>query len=205
MRANVMWKPQFDWRREDGTRVQLAADNALWINRHWVFTNNVERLDYGADVGALPSISKTNQLVFAELTETPRIIRSEIKITALEGLRALRKTQLSSAEIREYLKLHPRLERQKSAMLRTTLHTRLATPWICFVVVLIAVPFGAAPGRRNVFVGVASSIFICFVFFITKELTLALGGSGYVAPWIAAWSPHVLFGATGIGMMWRVR
>ena len=204
MQANLMWKPQFDWRRDNGTRVQLLAEQARWIKRQWVFTN-VERLDFSAAVDALPEISRTNQLVVAGLTETPRIIKSEIKINAIEGLRTLRKAQLSSLEILDYLKLHPRLERKKSASLRTMLQTRLAAPWICLIVVLIAVPFGAAPGRRNVFVGVASSVFICFVFFIMKELTLALGSSGYVPPWMGAWSPHILFGATGLVLMWRVR
>jgi lipopolysaccharide export system permease protein len=61
------------------------------------------------------------------------------------------------------------------------------------------------PGRRNVFVGVASSVFICFAFFVIKELTLALGAGGFVPPWVAAWAPHALFSATGLALMWRVR
>ena len=73
------------------------------------------------------------------------------------------------------------------------------------MVVLIAVPFGSLPGRRNVFVGVASSIFICFAFLIMKDLTLALGSGGFVPPWLAAWSPNAIFATTGIVLMWRVR
>ena len=38
------------------------------------------------------------------------------------------------------------------------------------VVVVIALPFGAAGGRRNVFVGVASSIVICFIYFVLQQL-----------------------------------
>ncbi len=52
-----------------------------------------------------------------------------------------------------------------TAMLNTQLHGRLAAPWTCLVVVFIAIPFGSLSGRRNVLVGVASSILICFVFF----------------------------------------
>lgn len=156
-------------------------------------------------IDALPNISRTNELVFAELTETPRIIKSEIKISGIDSLKSLRKTQLSSLEIIDYLELHPRLERKKYYSLRTMLHSRLATPWICLVVVFIAVPFGVLPGRRNVFVGVASSVFICFAFFITKELTIALGSGGYVPPWVAAWVPNILFATAGIVLMWRVR
>ncbi len=204
LQQNVMWNPQFDWHRPDGTRVQLIAERARWIDRQWVFTN-VERLEFSPAIDALPNISRTNELVFAELTETPRIIKSEIKISGIDSLKSLRKTQLSSLEIIDYLELHPRLERKKYYSLRTMLHSRLATPWICLVVVFIAVPFGVLPGRRNVFVGVASSVFICFAFFITKELTIALGSGGYVPPWVAAWVPNILFATAGIVLMWRVR
>jgi lipopolysaccharide export system permease protein len=204
LQQNVMWNPQFDWHRPDGTRVQLIAERARWIQRQWVFTN-VQRLEFSAAIDALPDISRTNQLVFEGLTETPRIIKSEIKISTIEGLKSLRKTQLSSLEIIDYLKLHPRLERKKYDSLRTMLYSRLAAPWICLVVVFIAVPFGALPGRRNVFVGVASSIFICFTFFIMKELSIALGGGGFVPPWVAAWAPNILFAAAGFVLMWRVR
>jgi lipopolysaccharide export system permease protein len=204
LQQNVMWNPQFDWRRPDGSRVQLIAERARWFDHHWVFTN-VEQLEFSAAIDALPNISRTNETIFEELTETPRIIKSEIKISGIESLKSLRKTQLSSLEILDYLKLHPRLERKKYNSLRTMLHSRLATPWICLVVVFIAVPFGSLPGRRNVFVGVASSIFICFAFFIMKELTIALGSSGYAPPWLAAWLPNVLFATSGMVLLWRVR
>lgn len=205
MRGGVMMQPQFDWRIEDGSRLQVMAERALWINKRWVFTN-VEQLLFGPEPGALPVVMKTNQLVVPQLTETPRIIRSEIKISGLgSSLSSLRRTQLSSAEILDYLKLHPKLDRKSSYQLRTKLHSRLAEPWICLVVVLIAVPFGAIPGRRNVFVGVASSVFICFAFLIFKDLALALGSGGFVPPWVAAWLPNVLFALTGLGLMWRVR
>jgi len=85
------------------------------------------------------------------------------------------------------------------------LHNRWATPWTCLVVVLIALPFGAPSGRRNVFVGVASSVFICFTFFVIRELALALGSGGYVTPWLAAWAPNLVFGGAGFFLTQRVR
>ena len=205
LQAYVMLQPEFDWRRTNGTRLQLAAERARWLNRQWVFTN-AELMEFSAEVGALPTIFKTNLIAMPELSETPRMIKSEIKISTLtDSFRSLRRVQLSSAEILEYLKLHPRLERRQSRSLRTLLHSRLAEPWICLVIVFIAVPFGAIPGRRNVFVGVASSVFICFLFLILKDLALALGSGGYLPPWVAAWLPNLLFAATGIALMWRVR
>jgi lipopolysaccharide export system permease protein len=72
-------------------------------------------------------------------------------------------------------------------------------------VVLIALPFGAASARRNVFVGVAASIFIVFAYFILRELSLTLGTGGYVEPWLAAWAPNVFFVVAGILFTFKVR
>lgn len=204
LQQNVMWKPQFDWTRENGARLRVIAERAQWVEGRWLFTN-VEMLEFSAAVDALPTISRLEELTLPELTETPRLIKSEIKISGVDSLRSLRKTQVSALEILDYLRLHPSLDRQKKNMLRTMFHSRLAVPWICFVVVLIAVPFGALPGRRNVFVGVASSVAICFVFFVMKDLAVAMGSGGYLKPWLAAWLPNLFFGATGACLMWRVR
>jgi lipopolysaccharide export system permease protein len=72
-------------------------------------------------------------------------------------------------------------------------------------VVLIAIPFGAASGRRNLFFGVAGSIFICFTFFVLQQVGLALGLGGRLPPWLAAWLPNLIFGAAGLWMTARVR
>ncbi len=86
-------------------------------------------------------------------------------------------------------RLHPQLAPADYTWLHTKLHGRLAAPWTCLVVVVIAIPFGAASGRRNVFFGVAGSVFICFAYFILLQLGLALGTGGYLPPWVAAWFP----------------
>ena len=88
-------------------------------------------------------------------------------------------------------------------MLSTRLQERLAAPWTCVVVVLIALPFGALSARRNTFAGVASSVFICFAFFILLRLALALGSGGYMPPWLAAWLPNFAFAAAGIWLTRR--
>ena len=85
------------------------------------------------------------------------------------------------------------------------LHGRLAMPWTCFVVMLIAIPFGVAAGQRNLFVGVAGSIFICFTFFVLQQVGLALGTGGYLPAWLAAWLPNLVFGAAGLFLIARVR
>jgi lipopolysaccharide export system permease protein len=70
---------------------------------------------------------------------------------------------------------------------------------------LIAIPFGAASGRRNTFAGVAASIVIFFVYFVLLKLGLALGTGGFLPAWLAAWFPNIAFSVAAVWMILRVR
>jgi lipopolysaccharide export LptBFGC system permease protein LptF len=152
----------------------------------------------------LPSL-QTNELAMPEFDETPAEIQSVIKISAYEGLPGAHTADIPLMDIWRYLQLHPGLARADSSWLFTKLHERLAAPWTCLVVVLIAIPFGAASGRRNLFVGVAGSIFICFAYFVIQQVCLALGSGGHLPPWLAAWLPNLFFGVMGLVLTARVR
>ncbi|HXG46607.1 MAG TPA: LptF/LptG family permease [Methylomirabilota bacterium] len=200
--SGEMIRPQLYWRLPDGTVRTVSADRARYVEGAWRFTNVTELL-YPPRPGALPERSETNLLVLAELSETPEQIRTEIRMSNIRSLRDARRAQFSALEIIEYLQTHP--DSGNEALLATRLHGRLAAPWTCLVVVLIAIPFGAASGRRNVYVGVAGSIVICFAYFVALQLSLTLGASGRVPSWLAAWSPNVLFGLGGLALLDRTR
>lgn len=198
-----MQRPHIVWARADGTKTEILAERGQYLDQVWVFTN-VTVLEYSAEPGAVPTPSQTPTIAMPVFSETPEQIRSEIKVNKLSSLKSLRKIQLSIREILDYRRLHPG-DDSKAAILDTKLHGRLAAPWTCLVVVFIALPFGAAGGRRNVAAGVASSIVICFAYFVLQQLALALGTGGYVEPWLAAWAPNGFFTALGLALTWRVR
>ena len=187
----------------EGGRREIYADTARWTAEGWVFSG-VHLLIYPPDRSALPQREDHETLPAPELPETPEFIRSEIRFSKLQGIKAVRKAQLSIREILEYRRLHPR-GTSRDSVLDTKLHGRLSAPWTCLVVVAIALPFGAATGRRNVFVGVASSIVICFAYFVLQQLGLALGSGGYLPGWVAAWSPNAFFAFGGLLLTWRMR
>lgn len=201
--THEMIGPHVEWNPASGDHVTLLAERAWWTNGCWVLTN-VQKFLYPAGRGTIPLPEQQETLVMREFRERPEEIESEIKISQLDNLREIRRAQLSVLEILTYKKLH-RVSAAKLAMLDTKLHGRLAAPWTCVVIVLMALPFGAASGRRNVFVGVASSIVICFGYFVMLQLALALGSGGLAPPWLAAWSPNLVFGLGGLALTWRVR
>jgi lipopolysaccharide export system permease protein len=198
--------PNVSWTLPNGSWRQLHADRAIRTNGVWTFLGVKEFEQSNAAAQFLPLL-QTNLLTMPEFDETPAEIQSEIKIGAHGSLHNVRKADIPLNDIFGYLRLHPNLPRADSRWLFTKLYGRLAAPWTCLVVVLIAIPFGAASGRRNLFVGVAGSIFICFSYFVIQSVSLALGSApnGHLPAWLAAWLPNLFFGATGLVLMTRVR
>ncbi|MBA4148122.1 MAG: LptF/LptG family permease [Verrucomicrobia bacterium] len=203
LRTGEMLSPTLIWELPGNVKRVINAERGRYSEGSWTFFNVQEAVTSPAYM--YPLRTETNVLSFADFSETPELIRSEIKINTLSIKDAAKGAQLSLAEILDYFRLHPDLPPAQAAMLNTQLHSRIAAPWTCLVVVLIAIPFGAPSGRRNVFVGVAASIFIAFIYFILFKLGLALGTGGYLPGWLAAWLPNVFFAVAGIVLTLRVR
>jgi len=197
-------RPQVNWDLPGGDKCQLNAERAIYSNGAWTFWDVIVREIAQANA-QLVSAQQTNMLTMPEFDVTPAEIQSEIKISAYQNRRAARRADIPLTDIWNYLRLHPDLPHADSSWLFTKLHGRLAAPWTCLVVVLIAIPFGAASGRRNLFVGVAGSIFICFAYFVIQQVSLALGSGGNMPAWLAAWLPNLFFGVTGLVLTARVR
>jgi lipopolysaccharide export system permease protein len=199
-----MTRPFVIWRMPSGERREIFSQRATHGDDAWTF-DSVQVVIYAADDPIPQSNIRTNRLVFPGWRETPESIRSEIKISSLSSANAAKGAQLSFQEIRDYLARNPDLPRGKVQILETQFQARLSEPWRCLVVILVAVPFGAAGGRRGKFVGVASSIFIVFAYLIFLRLGLALGTGGYLSPLLAAWVPNLVFALTGAILITRTR
>jgi lipopolysaccharide export system permease protein len=201
--TSEMTDPKIDWRMPDGSERELIARRAVWTNNAWTFFDVMENI-YAPDSGKI-----TNRVIiparrWTDLTETPEVIKSEIRIRSHLS-RLSGNADLPIADLLYFLRLHPDLTPKAAAQLHTRLQGRFAAPWTCMVVILIAIPFGAASGRRNVFVGVASSIVICFAYFVFQQGSMALGAGGYLPPWLAAWAPNITASVVGLWLGARMR
>ncbi|MBI5799597.1 MAG: LptF/LptG family permease [Verrucomicrobia bacterium] len=202
--SHEMLRVNVTWTGRDNIRRILFANRAAYTNGVWHFSD-AELWTYEPPHHDFPFRARTNLAVFPELDESPRLIKSEIKINTFSLDKMARKLRFSLAEILDYKRLHPHLTGSKADELNTQFHGRLAAPFTCFVVVLLALPFGAAPGRRNVAIGVGVSIAIGFAFFVLSRLSLVLGTGGHVPGWLAGWTPNVLFATVGVVLTRRLR
>jgi len=206
LKTHEMVQPIVSWPLLDGSTQVLQADRASRTNGVWTFFNAAEFSKAGARAPLVP-LFETNvtALVMPDFDETPRQIQSEIKIISYQSIRNARRSDIPLADILAYLQLHSDNPRKDLNWLFTKFQGRLALPWTCLVVVLVAIPFGVASGRRNLFVGVAGSIFICFAYFVIQQVSMAMGSQGVMPAWVAAWLPNMVFGLLGLALMVRVR
>jgi lipopolysaccharide export LptBFGC system permease protein LptF len=197
-------KVQWPW--TNGTRLWLNADRGAWTNETWVFSGNVREL-LEAGSSQFRPLLQTNILAKPAFIETPEMIKSELIIKEkFDRPTRTHRADISVREILSYLSLHPRPQPARLRFwLDTKLHGRFAVPCTCLIMVVVAIPFGAASGRRNVFVGVAASLSVFFAYFLLQQLGFAFGATGQLPPWVGAWLPNLFFAAAGLWMMAKVR
>ncbi len=187
----------------DGSIRTLDARRALYRDGQW---HLYDALTWMRSPGqSAPTQVHSNAMLSLTLPETPAWIQSELKFSTLRAADAAKGPVFSIREIVNYLRLHPQIDSKRKSMLTTQLQGRLAAPFTCLAVVLIALPFGARAGRHNIFVGVASSIFICFGYFILQRISFGLGVGGYMPAILAAWLPNIVCGGLGLLLLSRVR
>ena len=139
---------------------------------------------------AAGNILKTDELpslIITDWSETPFRLRSA----------NVRAEFLSVPELHDYLFFNSDFPATLLAPFRTHLQYRLALPWACFVVVLIASPLGIGYSRRGILTSVAAAILLVFAMNFLTHLFLALGEGARVPAAVAAWTPNLLFAAIG--------
>ncbi|HUA65716.1 MAG TPA: LptF/LptG family permease [Alphaproteobacteria bacterium] len=196
-------RPLVQWALPDGSARILTADEAIRTNGVWVFYN-VQEFSRADAVSLSVPILETNMLAMPDFDETPYEIAREIKIAHYLDFR-IQNPNIPLKDILGYLQWHTNVSSKDRGKLLTEFQERIAMPATCIVVALIAIPFGATPGRRNLFFGVAGSISVCLVYFFLQRISLAFGSSGAWPPWLAAWLPNLFFGLTGLYLMSRIR
>jgi len=200
----TMINPNVMWTLPDGSWRVLQAARAVRTNGVWTFSDAQLFTQSGLHGNLVPAAA-TNLLALPEFDETPEKIFLLLKFSDTQTLRGSRSADIPLAELWEYLRNNPGLSADDANVIQTKFYGRLAAPWTCFVVVLMAIPFGAQSGRRNLFFGVAGSIFICFAYFILQSVFFAFGMSGHLPGWLAAWLPNLVFAAAGVILTLRTR
>ncbi|HEU4389692.1 MAG TPA: LptF/LptG family permease, partial [Blastocatellia bacterium] len=82
--------------------------------------------------------------------------------------------------------------------LRVALHSKIAFPTACLIMVVVGLPFAFSVGRRGALYGVAVGIGIGLLYWGLLGLFEQMGRYEILPPVLAAWGPNIMFGAGGL-------
>lgn len=159
--------------------------------RAWDF-QQLKIVHYDEAGNVTQTIPYTESLVITDWSETPFRLSSA----------NVRAEHLSVPELRDYLQFNSDFPTTLLAPFATHLQYRVALPWTCTVVALIAASLGVGYSRRGILSSVAAAILLVFAMNFVIHLFLALGEGARIPTWAAAWTPNLVFGTIGLVLLY---
>jgi lipopolysaccharide export system permease protein len=166
---------------------RTEADEAIWDHGAWTL-KNVTVFDFKNNTS-----TKSEDLISASLEE-PKIFREEMK-------------KPEEMNFRELYTYYSRLEKAGFKNLRyiIQLYEKLAYPSINFVMILFGISLSLntrwGGGMRAAGLGVVISV----LYWLLYSVSISLGSTGFLQPWLAPWISPVVFGIAGSIMYWQIK
>jgi LPS export ABC transporter permease LptF/LPS export ABC transporter permease LptG len=162
-------------------RRRVFANRAEWLDNEktWVLESGWVR-DFSD--GAVAHYTPFKVTSLPELTEPPSYFNREV----------IQAFQMSWPELNRYI-AGLRTAGFDVSSLTVQLHKKLAYPLIAPISMMLAIPFALFVGSRGAIGGLALGVGIGIGYWALSALTEAMGGIGQLPPFLAAWSPDLIF------------
>jgi len=173
-------------------RRRIFANRAQWSDqqKQWFLESGWVR-DFSD--GAIARYEKFKVTAFSELTEPPSYFNREVR----------QASQMNLNELRRYIAGLRKAGFDVSNLI-VQWHVKLAFPLIAPIIMLLAIPFAFLVGTRGAISGVAMGVGIGLAYWIISRLLEAMGGVGQLPPFLAAWSPDVIFFFLGMYFFFKM-
>ncbi len=169
---------------------RIDASEATWDGKQWVFTSGIERSFAGDHEIARPFTRR----VVEGLKERPADFAKENRTPA----------EMNYFELRAFVE---RLRASGGAVAKNLvdLHLKLAFPLVNFIVVIIGASLATQLRLQSAAVGFGLSVAISFVYYAFMRTGQALGHTGALPPYAAAWIGDAVFGVVALIMLARAQ
>jgi lipopolysaccharide export system permease protein len=173
-------------RQADGLLIQqLYAESAKLAGDHWEL-KNINVFDRG---GRVPY--HLNDMIY------PGTIR------LLSGAPTDDPQEMTMTQISDYI-AHDGYGQRPKYVYQTWWHKRISPFIVAMIMIALCVPL-ATRFRRGGGLGplLGVGVGMGFLFFVSDGVAASIGEIGLVAPWLAAWTPIIVFGALAAGLVAR--
>lgn len=170
---------------------RVDAREARWVKGQWLLYNGTVR-DFQPDGSARMTTFDEMRFNLGENWDSlERIGRRSEEMSYGELWTYIEKIQASGYDATRYL---------------VDLYSKLSTPFLSFIMVLIGIPFALKTSRSGgVALSLGSSVTIGFVYGVIFYVFVSFGKSGVLSPFLACWIPTVLFGLAGAFTLMSIR
>jgi LPS export ABC transporter permease LptF/LPS export ABC transporter permease LptG len=171
---------------------RVFATRARWLDNEnaWVLESGWVR-DFTE--GAITRYQPFKVYSLPELTEPPSYFHREV----------IQAFQMSWRDLRRYIEGLQRAGFDIST-LTVQWHKKLAYPLIAPVSMMLAIPFAILVGSRGAIGGIALGVGIGISYWAVSALMEAMGGIGQLPPFLAAWSPDLIFFFLGLYFFFKM-
>ncbi|MBI4843093.1 MAG: LptF/LptG family permease [Nitrospirae bacterium] len=168
-------------------RTRIEAEGADWAGGAWRL-RNAEAFDFDN------KDRKHHDSLVSNAMDEPKIFREEMK----------KPDEMNFAELREY---YGRLEKAgfKNLKYKVSMYEKLAYPTINFVMILFGVALALNTRLGGGIRAAGLGVIVTMLYWLVYSVSISLGNTGAILPWLAPWIGPVLFGATGTFMFVKIK
>ncbi|MEB3196092.1 MAG: LptF/LptG family permease [Candidatus Sericytochromatia bacterium] len=175
---------------KDGLPQVIQAERARWVGQVW-------RLEFGTNYRYDRDGYIENEIAFKTMDIAISLNTSEL---IPPGLNA---QEMSTAQLQGQIS-DLRKTGGATRQIEVQYWKKWSLPLASFFAALIAAPLGLIFSRMGGYVGVAFSIILVFIYYVTLQITEALGNFGHIPPFFGAWTSNLIFLLVGSVLVWRM-
>lgn len=168
---------------------RIDAKEMVWENGHWVFVNGVR---WRPEASSVRRFDREVVLLPDRPEDFQWIARNVEEMSFFDLRQYIRRAKEEGYDVTSY---------------RTDLHFRLASALFSLITALFTVPLALRipPRAGGLALGVALSMAIGMIYYVTMAIGLAFGRTGILPPFVGAWGGNCLFGLWGTWWMLHLR
>jgi len=171
---------------------RIDAKSARWVDGKWLFSNGM--------INTLEPDGTFQTEIFTERIVPLPEVPSDFQVPEMNT------EEMSFFELWRYAKKLGR-EGYDPTRYLTDMHAKISFSFFSLILAILAIPFSLKVGPRggSIAIGIAFSMAIAFVYYLFMALSLAIGRTGTLPPFVAAWISNFLFGLVGLFQMVSIK
>jgi lipopolysaccharide export system permease protein len=166
-------------------KTKTAGKRGVYENDQWTL---YEVVDYELDAqGKITGKPRSLQKKVTNIHENPdQFIRQDTETSFM-----------NYKQLRSYIKSSHITGRRQFRRLQVDLHKKLASPFTCFIILMVGAPIALGMHRGGMFVSAGVGISVVTCYYVIIAVATALGKGGGLSPLASAWLPHGIFFLVG--------